>query len=388
MTRRGRKKCSMESNIKNNKIFWVDIDSIFPNPYQPRRDFDEASLRDLADSIRQYGILQPPTVSESGKLPDGRNKYELIAGERRLRASKLAGLIRVPVVIRTGDDEKARFELAIIENLQREDLNPVERARAFQRLVDEFKMTHSQIGKQMGKSREYVSNSLRLLSLPQEIIDGITSHKILEGHTRPLMMLADKPEEQITLFKEIVYKKMSVRESEKVARKISQDKVRKAKHRQDPKIASFEQVFSETLGTRVSIEEGEKGAGGKIVIDYFSPEDLDEILELIQSKNSTGNPRALLEKFENMHSAIKIFSPSLPKKEIITPSSPKEKDDFAPTSNVAPSPKEKDIISISNNYSKIFKKPSQDKKQVFAFDANTTPKSNSDQYLVNTSNRN
>ena len=268
-------------------------------------------------------------------MDDGRNKFELIAGERRLRASKLARLTRVPAVIRQGDTDKARFELAIIENLQREDLNPIERAQAFQRLAEEFQMTHSQIGKQMGKSREYVSNSLRLLTLPKEIMEGLASRKIAEGHTRPLMMLADRPEQQITLFKEIMYKKMSVRDSEKIARKMAQDKVRKEKHKVDPKIASLEQEFSETLGTRVSIENGEHG--GKIVIDYFSSDDLDDILHILRSKQSAGTSTALLDKFEKIK---KDTIAALPQNQPLEISKP------APTPTVPVAP--------INTYTKIF----------------------------------
>src|SRR3989344_8778843 len=157
------------SNIYSNSIFWIDTDKIKPNPYQPRRDFDEARLRDLADSIKQYGVLQPLTVSrvEVEKDEGGlMTEYELIAGERRLRAAKLAGGSQVPVIIRTGDREIMKLELAIIENLQREDLNTVDKARAFQRLVVEFKFTHGQIAKKLGKSRESISNSLRGLALP------------------------------------------------------------------------------------------------------------------------------------------------------------------------------------------------------------------------------
>jgi len=285
-----------ENQLKNNQIFWIDEDTIFANRYQPRKEFDEAALQDLADSIRQYGILQPITVTETGKTEDGRNKYELIAGERRTRASRMAGLKQIPAVIRVGDDDKSRFELAIIENLQREDLNPIERAKAFLRLIEEFKLTHAQVGKKMGKSRAYVSNSIRLLSLPPEMKQALSDKKISEGHTRPLMMLEDKPDEQMTLFKEIVYKKMSVRESEKIARKIAQEKVRKGKYIQDPKVAALERKFSETLGTRVSIEKGE--VGGKIVIDYFAPEDLEEILHIIQhDADVQKNPEKLMQRF-------------------------------------------------------------------------------------------
>ena len=128
--------------LKNNQIFWVDVDTISPNPYQPRKEFDEGALRDLADSIKQYGILQPVTITEAGTMDDGRTSYELIAGERRTRAARLAGLAQIPAVIRVGDDDSSRFELAIIENLQREDLNPIERAKAFLRLAEEFSLTH------------------------------------------------------------------------------------------------------------------------------------------------------------------------------------------------------------------------------------------------------
>ena len=157
------------SNLYSNSIFWVDTDKIKPNPFQPRRDFDEARLQDLAVSIKQYGVLQPLTVSRGEvEKEDGGivAEYELIAGERRLRAAKIAGVSQVPVIIRVGDTAMMKLELAIIENLQREDLNAVDRARAFFRLVNEFKFTHNEVAKKMGRSREYVTNSLRILTLP------------------------------------------------------------------------------------------------------------------------------------------------------------------------------------------------------------------------------
>lgn len=157
-----------EGNFESNSIFWVEVDKVRPNPYQPRTEFDEARLKDLSDSIRQYGVLQPLVVTrhEEQKEDGGiATYYELIAGERRLRASKMAGLREVPVVIRSNEEsERTKLELAIIENLQREDLNAIDRARAFQRLAQEFKLNMVEIGKKIGKSREYVSNSLRLLS--------------------------------------------------------------------------------------------------------------------------------------------------------------------------------------------------------------------------------
>ncbi len=270
------------SNIYSNSIFWVDADKIKPNPYQPRREFEETKLRDLADSIRQYGVLQPLTVSrvevvkEDGGLVA---EYELIAGERRLRATILAGVSQVPVIIRTGDTSMMKLELAIIENLQREDLNAVDRARAFFKLAGEFKFTHNEIAKKMGRSREYVSNSLRILALPEEVLNALSEGRITEGHTRPILMLADHPEEQLVLFKEIVYKKITVREAERLARKIAYERVRKKEFMADPAITELEEEFQEKLGTRVHIDRRE--LGGQIKIDFFSTEDLRTILDLI-----------------------------------------------------------------------------------------------------------
>ncbi len=286
------------SQLYSNSIFWIDLGKIAPNPFQPRREFDQARLQDLADSIRQYGVLQPLVVSriEEGKEDGGIYvKYELIAGERRLRASKLAGIEQVPVIIRVGDDNMAKLELAIIENLQREDLNAVERARAFFQLVEEFKFTHIQIGTKVGKSREYVSNTLRLLALPQEILDALSAGKISEGHTRPILMLTDRPEEQTVLFKEIMFKKLTVRDAEKIARKIAYDRVRKKEYMQDPEISEIEGKLQETLGTRVHIEKKENG--GYITIDFFTNDDLRTILDIIKSNENNKNPNEMLEKF-------------------------------------------------------------------------------------------
>jgi ParB family chromosome partitioning protein len=207
-------------------------------------------------------------------MEDGSVKveYELIAGERRLRASKLAGVTQVPVVVRTGDDSRAKLELAIIENLQREDLNSVERAQSFQRLADEFKLTWAEVGRKMGKSREYVSNTVRILMLPQDILDAISKRQISEGHTRPLLMLIDRPQEQMTLFKEMMVRKMTVREAEQIARRIAFEKVRKKDLFMTPEVVDMEEKLAETLGTRVQIEPRERG--GRISIDYFSHEEL------------------------------------------------------------------------------------------------------------------
>ncbi len=286
------------SQFFNDSIFWIDVDKIKPNPYQPRREFDQMQLQSLADSIRQYGVLQALVVTrQEFEKEDGglAVEYELIAGERRLRASRLAGLTQVPCLIKVGDEtnDLMKLELAIIENIQREDLNPVDRARAFERLTIEFGFKHAQVAEKVGKSREYVSNSLRLLSLPQDILEALSQGKISEGHCRPLMTLGDRPEEQVTLFKEIMYRKLTVREAEALGRRVAYDKVRNKIYILDPETQELEEKLTETLGTRVLIEKKENG--GKITIDFFSQEDLKNILDLIKS-NKPKSPTEMLDR--------------------------------------------------------------------------------------------
>lgn len=283
-------------NIENS-IFWIEVEKIVPNPYQPRSEFDQDRLKELSDSIRQYGVLQPLVVSRrEAHLEDGsvRVEYELIAGERRLRASKLAGLKQVPVVVRTGDDSRAKLELAIIENLQREDLNSVERAQSFQRLADEFKLSWADVGRKVGKSREYVSNTVRILMLPQDILDAISKRQITEGHTRPLLMLIDKPQEQMTLFKEMMVRKMTVREAEQIARRIAFEKVRKKDLFMTPEVVDMEERLAETLGTRVQIEPRERG--GRISIDYFSHEELLALSLAIRKAGEQKTHKGMFDK--------------------------------------------------------------------------------------------
>ena len=283
-----------------SSIFWIEIDKIVPNPYQPRREFDEDRLKELAASIRQYGVLQPLVVSrQETMLEDGGIKvdYELIAGERRLRAAKLAGITQLPVVVRTGDDSRAKLELAIIENLQREDLNAVERAQSFQRLADEFKLTWAEVGRKMGKSREYVSNTVRILMLPQDILDALSKGKITEGHTRPLLMLIDRPSEQMTLFKEMMVRKMTVREAEQIARRIAYEKVRKKDLFMTPEVVDMEESLAETLGTRVQIEPRERG--GRISIDYFSHEELLALSMAIRRAGEQKTHKGMFDKLRD-----------------------------------------------------------------------------------------
>lgn len=274
-------------SFQGDAIFWVEVEKIVPNPFQPRREFDESKLRELSESIRMYGILQPLTVTRKEiQREDGAfyTQYELIAGERRLRASRLAGLEQVPVIIRSGENsEQEKLELAIIENLQREDLNAVDRALAFDQLARVFQMSHVQVAKKVGRSREYVSNTIRLLGLPHYMLDSLRTADISEGHARTLLMLNDKPEEQDVVFREILLKKLSVREVERIVRKIATDKVRKKDWvGTDAVLIELEREFTDTLGTRVQISKTD--FGGKLTIDYFSDEDLQKLLAIVKSQ--------------------------------------------------------------------------------------------------------
>lgn len=268
----------MQEPTRYDSIYWVDVDKIVPNPYQPRKEFNEEALKSLAESIRQYGLLQPLTVTRTEvERADGgiESRYELIAGERRLRASKLIGLKQVPVVIRSGpENDRVKLELAIIENLQREDLNAIDRAKALAQLVEEFGLSHAEVGAKVGRSREFVSNSIRLLALPEPIQMAVVGKEITEGHARALLMLNDRPQERDTLFKEIVLKKTSVRVTEQLARRIAVDKIRK--HDKTPEMMEIEKSLTETLGTRVLIEN--RPNGGRLTIEFFSPEDLSHIV--------------------------------------------------------------------------------------------------------------
>ena len=280
----------------NDAIFWVETERIKPNPFQPRKTFDDAALNSLAESIRTYGILQPLTVTRKEIERPGEGisvEYELIAGERRLRAAKLAGVLSVPVVIRSGeDDDRMKLELAIIENLQREDLNAVDRAKAFQRLVAEFGLKHNEIGKRVGKSREYVSNSLRILALPQEMQDALSKGDINEGHTRPLLMLMDRPVEQKVLFTEIVTRKLNVRDAEQLARRVTPERTRKTDL--TPELLLLERELTEQLGTRVRIEK--KDQGGKVLIDFFSVDDLAHIRSVLAEKHEKAKSQERVEE--------------------------------------------------------------------------------------------
>ncbi len=325
------------SQFYNDSIFWIETDKIKPNPYQPRREFDQIALQSLSDSIRQYGVLQALVVTRKEvQKPDGgiATEYELIAGERRLRASKLAGIREVPCLIKTGEEDNLmKLELAIIENVQREDLNPVDRAHSFQRLVDEFGFKHAQVGEKIGKSREYVSNSLRLLALPSDILEALSQGKITEGHARPLMMLNDRPMEQSTLFKEIMFRKLTVREAEMIARKIAVEKVRR-KDVTDPEMTEIEGKLAESLGTRVHIEP--KEVGGKITIDFFSKDDLRMIMTLLEKNKSGALSPSLLENAMQASAVEAVHNLESSAAPIITDEMRAEADQIAALSEATP----------------------------------------------------
>jgi ParB family chromosome partitioning protein len=289
------------SNFLQDSIFWVEVDRIRPNPFQPRREFDEGRLQELADSVKMYGVLQPLVVTRKEIARDDgsfTSEYELISGERRLRAARLAGLAQVPVLIRSAEEsDREKLEMAIIENLQREDLNVIDRARAFKRLVDEFGLKHTEIGRKIGRSREYVSNTVRILSLPEEMIVAVTEGRISEGHTRPLLMLIDRPEEQKTLFQDMLTRRVTVREAELTSRRIAFERARKIDKNVDPEVSELEDKFKETLGTRVCIERHLKG--GKLSIDFFTTEDLRAILNILEKgKEKVGESEAVKEVAE------------------------------------------------------------------------------------------
>ena len=258
-------------------VFWLELDRIKPNPFQPRREFDEMALKELADSIKEYGVLQPIVVMRTqNDFTGGPVIYELLAGERRLRAAKIAGLSQIPVIIRQEPSSKLKLEMALVENLQREDLNPIEKAIAFKRLMDEFGLLQREVAIKVGKSRESVANTMRLLTLPQEMQNAVASGAISEGHTRPLLMLIEHKDEQKALYEDIIVKKISVREAEILSRNIATERARAFL---DPAMKNLQQKAENALGTRVRIEK--KGVKGKISIDFFSEEELHSILNKI-----------------------------------------------------------------------------------------------------------
>jgi len=253
----------------------IDINSIKPNPWQPRKTFDETALSELTESIREHGILQPLVVVP---LPEG--GYQLIVGERRLRASKLAGLTRVPVLIRDFMEEQKKLELALIENIQRHNLDPIEEAQAYKQLADEYNLTQEQVAQKVGKARSTVTNMLRLLTLPLKIQNAIAQGVITEGHARPILRLMGM-EKQLALFELIVGQNMSVRQVEEIIREMldAPRQVRATRNETDPEVMAMESELRGKLGTKVRVQK--KGDSGKITIEFFSQEELSAFMDKV-----------------------------------------------------------------------------------------------------------
>ncbi len=249
----------------------VEIERIKANPYQPRTDFDQEKLGELSKSIKNHGIIQPLVVSRQG------NGFELIAGERRFQAAKLAGLKKVPVVVRQIDD-KQKLEMAIIENVQRHNLNPIEEARAYQHLADEFQMNQEEVAERMGKNRSTVANKLRLLQLPVQAQKALTSGQISEGHAKALLAV-DSSEKQLMLLEMILKNNLTVRQSESKSKEVSV-KTHSRKITIDPEVKDLESRLAGFFGTKVKIKKA-GDSGGKITIEYYSDEELDGILEKV-----------------------------------------------------------------------------------------------------------
>lgn len=249
----------------------IPLNIIVPNPVQPRRNFDEKTLQELSESLRTQGVLQPIVVKKEG------NEFILIAGERRYRAARLAGLDEIPAVILEGKDESEMLQMALVENMQREDLNPLELAEAFRQLMDEAGLTQNQLASQVGKSRAAVANILRLLTLPEKIKGMLRDGLLSEGHARAILAL-ETDLAQMRLAERIINEKLSVRGAEESVKRVRKRKLIPKKR--IPILMEVENYLKQLLGTAVKIKPGLKR--GRIEIEYYGDEDLDRILELFK----------------------------------------------------------------------------------------------------------
>ncbi|AEF18398.1 parB-like partition protein [Thermoanaerobacterium xylanolyticum LX-11] len=248
----------------------IKISDIEPNQFQPRKHFDDESLKELSDSIKEHGIIQPIIVRRNDF------GYQIVAGERRWRAAKLAGLKEVPAIVKDFDDQKV-MEIALIENLQREDLNPIDEAKAYKSLMEQFNLTQEEISKRVGKSRSSIANSIRLLNLDEEVQNMLMEGKITTGHAKVILALQDA-EKQNMIAKKIVDKNLNVRDTENLIKEVTSSKKKKRKE-SDAYIKEIEDNFCRFFGTKVKIIHGKNK--GKILIEYYSEEDLSRLTELI-----------------------------------------------------------------------------------------------------------
>ncbi len=261
----------VETENSSQAVSKLEIFKITANPHQPRFNFDPEKLKELSESIRTHGIIQPLVVSKINA-----NQFELIAGERRLQAAKLAGLKEVPVILREANEQE-KLEMAIIENIQRHDLNPIEEAKSFHKLQDEFNLSQDEIAKKLGKSRPAVANKIRLLSLPIEIQKALLESKITEGHAKAILAV-ENADKQKALFEMILKNNLTVRQVENKAKEVSV-KAHKRIVEKDPEAKRIEDMLTGALGTKVKLSKA--GGGGKIIIDYYSKEELNNILDKI-----------------------------------------------------------------------------------------------------------
>lgn len=266
---------------KERGVLYLETSRLFPNRYQPRQNFDDEQLRELVASVKEKGVLAPILVRRIASRGEARGleRYEIIAGERRWRAAKELNLERVPVVIRDADDKEA-LVLSIVENIQRQELSPIEEARAFERLMKEFSFTQETIARAVSKDRSSVANILRLLNLPEEIQKAISSGRLSPGHGKALLGLASVPE-QIRTARLVLYRTLSVRELENyIETNRVHPKRKKAQKDKDPYVADLERELRRILGTKVSICDFKKR--GKIIIEYYSPQDRERVLKILK----------------------------------------------------------------------------------------------------------
>lgn len=255
-----------------DKVLRIDPVKIKVNPMQPRQNFSDFSMDELAESIKEYGIIQPLIVTKN----DG--EYELIAGERRLRAAKIIGLKEVPVIVREADAQR-KLEISLVENLQRQDLNPIEASIAYRKLIDEFNLEQGEVARRVGKSRSTVANTVRMLNLPEEIQQALIAGKIFEGHAKYLLGL-DSANKQLALFRKILHNNLTVNDTEKESRRMGGTRQARIKVNYTDKDKEF--ALREFFGTKVEIKR--RGKGGRIIIDFYSDEELGEIVEKVKSE--------------------------------------------------------------------------------------------------------
>ncbi len=270
------------NDISGDMVHRIAIDRIRPNRYQPRKNFDDESLAELAASIKERGLLQPITVWKD----EGENHYELIAGERRWRASRKAGFTEIEAIVRQGLNDEQKLGLSLIENIQREDLNAVDTALAYRQLMKQFGASQTEIAQQVGKSKAAVSNTLRLLELEEPILNSLQGGLITEGHARALISIPDRAKRQ-EAYSKIISEKLSVRDVEAYAqgfhaRRTPSARKSSSRTQKSPEVAQIESSLEQLLGTKVEIHPGAGAQNGKIVIHYFSLDDFDRVTRIIK----------------------------------------------------------------------------------------------------------